>query len=437
MSAAKKRNVWKRHLSGRTDTHGGLAKPKRKVDDMLLNLLWALAAALVAIAATVLHIPRSLQLHDAKHSRNPYYSWNEENFTKSLVLDFPEDERINVIVTGANSGLGLATVQHLARLVPNVYIIMACRNLIKCEQSRSNVLSNLSPDRNDHELPAVACLELDLASFSSTVSFANSVQEHLTIPTEGATQSRAPVRPRLHYLINNAGVFGSSPTLTYLPFDETRRDGTTTIEEQMRVNYLGHFYLTHLLWEPLQNAASKSRRRGARIVNVSSLAAILPIFDPTYGWIRENAFQFERVLQRLPSWVATLYHTVAVPAYYMRSKRANLMFTAELHRRFHCDASSGSAGISIITSHPGYSRTDIFENGLSFFPDLLRTFLGRSTAISMSSYEGAWTQVRAALDVIPSGGAVGPHFWTWGQPVPIHTARATGCSSSCCNTVHH
>lgn len=77
---------------------------------------------------------------------------------------------------------------------------------------------------------------------------------------------------RIHVLINNAGIMGS-------PYARTV-DG---FEEQLAVNYLGHFLLTHLLLPELRAAGTPERR--SRIVNVSSCVHLLGVinFDDIHG----------------------------------------------------------------------------------------------------------------------------------------------------------
>lgn len=77
---------------------------------------------------------------------------------------------------------------------------------------------------------------------------------------------------RIHVLICNAGIMAA-------PYAKTA-DG---FEEQLAVNYLGHFLLAHLLLPELRAAGTAERR--ARIVNVSSCVHRLGVinFEDIHG----------------------------------------------------------------------------------------------------------------------------------------------------------
>lgn len=87
----------------------------------------------------------------------------------------------------------------------------------------------------------LAIYPLDLCSFRSVRDCANRL---LTRETA------------IHILVNNAGVMMCPYALT--------EDG---FENQLQINYLGHFLLTLLLLPKIQSSAP-----GCRIVNVSSIA---------------------------------------------------------------------------------------------------------------------------------------------------------------------
>ena len=130
------------------------------------------------------------------------------------------------IVTGANSGMGMDTVEALSD--QGATVIMLCRS----EERGKKALELLTKEK-ERELDLIIC---DLGDFSSIRSFVRSVKEKY---------------PRVDILVNNAGFIS-------LDRQETK-DG---IERQFGINHLGHFLLTTLLldWMPA----------GSRIVIVAS-----------------------------------------------------------------------------------------------------------------------------------------------------------------------
>jgi NAD(P)-dependent dehydrogenase (short-subunit alcohol dehydrogenase family) len=133
------------------------------------------------------------------------------------------------VVTGANSGLGLATARELARA--GARVVLACRNVDKGASAARQIESAL-PDAQ------VEVEALDLGSLDSVRAFAQRFRaEH-----EG---------PDL--LINNAGVMA--------PPRSTTADG---FELQLGTNHLGHSALTGLLIGTMEG------RDDARVVTLSS-----------------------------------------------------------------------------------------------------------------------------------------------------------------------
>jgi NAD(P)-dependent dehydrogenase (short-subunit alcohol dehydrogenase family) len=137
-----------------------------------------------------------------------------------------------VLVTGANTGIGRATAEALARRGATLWL--ACR----------------SRDRTEAVLSAIAevggtarFVPLDLADLESVHACAREV-----------LSTSEP----LHVLLNNAGFAGKRGTT---------RQG---FELTFGTNHLGHFLLTRLLLPRLRE--SGTRDRAARIVNVSSKA---------------------------------------------------------------------------------------------------------------------------------------------------------------------
>jgi NAD(P)-dependent dehydrogenase (short-subunit alcohol dehydrogenase family) len=190
----------------------------------------------------------------------------------------PDQSGRSAIVTGANSGLGLATARELAR--HGASVVLACRNTAKGEQAL-------------HEIERVASAEasielasLDLASLASVRAFAtdfSSAHDHLDL------------------LINNAGVMAPP-----------RRETEDGFELQFGTNVLGHFALTGLLIGFMHG------REDARVVTVSSNAHKM-------GKINFADLQSERRYMR---WSA-----------YAQSKLGDLMFALELDRRLRAAGS--------------------------------------------------------------------------------------------------
>ncbi|MFC7320100.1 SDR family oxidoreductase [Halobacillus campisalis] len=138
-------------------------------------------------------------------------------------------ERKIAIVTGANSGMGLATTIELAN--KGIHVIMACRNK---ERSKEALSEAKSVTKKDH----IEMLKCDLGSLTSIKEFVS----HFKLKFD-----------RLDILINNAGVVSLKRELT--------GDG---FESQMGINHLGHFLLTNLLLYELKKS------KDARVVVVSS-----------------------------------------------------------------------------------------------------------------------------------------------------------------------
>ncbi len=196
-----------------------------------------------------------------------------------------------VLITGASAGIGKATASELA--ARGARIVMLCREPAKAEAARAEVRARTPAAQVD-------VIPLDLKSLASVRSCAAAVLDAC---------------PRIDVLVNNAGVF--PPTL------RTTADG---FEEQIGVNHLGHFLLTHLLLERLSESAP------SRVVHVSSMMH-------AGGAIDFASF-------RAPA----KYDAMGA---YRQSKLANILFSNELARR------TAGRGVSSNSLHPGGVATEI------------------------------------------------------------------------------
>ena len=130
------------------------------------------------------------------------------------------------IVTGANSGMGMATVEALSD--EGAKVIMLCRN----EKRGMEAFKKLM-EKKDRQIELMLC---DLGDYSSIRSFASQVKEKYK---------------RIDILVNNAG---------FISLD--RQETKEGLERQFGINHIGHFLLTTELLDLMGE--------GSRIVVVAS-----------------------------------------------------------------------------------------------------------------------------------------------------------------------
>ncbi|MFG3697610.1 oxidoreductase [Micromonospora sp. NPDC047620] len=181
------------------------------------------------------------------------------------------------VVTGANSGLGLATTRALARR--GGHVILAVRD----EKKGRRAVAEITAEHPDASLEV---RRLDLADLDSVRAF--------------AARLRAD-HPRLDVLVNNAGVMAPPRSLS-----------AQGHELQFACNHLGHFALTGLLLDLL------TAGRDPRVVTVSSI-------NHRQGRLRFDDLTGERRYSPM--------------GFYNQSKLANAIFGWELHRRLTAAAS--------------------------------------------------------------------------------------------------
>ena len=179
---------------------------------------------------------------------------------------------LTVVITGANSGIGLEAARMLA--AAGARVVMACRRPDAAEAART-VVQRGAPDAQ------IDVVQVDLGSLESIESGAAALLELL-----GDTP--------IDRLINNAGVMAPA----------TRQVTADAFELQLGVNHLGHFAWTMRLAGQLG--------AGARVVNVSSMAH-------RFGRMNWDDLHWTRSYN---PWTS-----------YGQSKLANLLFTSELDRR--------------------------------------------------------------------------------------------------------
>jgi len=214
-----------------------------------------------------------------------------------------------VVVTGANSGLGLAAATQLADA--GATVVLAVRDSAKGAKAKEHIRATTSGG-------TVEISELDLGDLASVKAFAK----------------RWGDRP-CDVLMLNAGVMA-------IPVRATTTDG---FERHLGVNHLGHFALTAQLWPSLKKAAVGG---SARVVVVSS------------DGHRKGSISFDDInLEK-----AGAYKDCSTPfcSAYTQSKLANVLFAKELERRIPANLNVAVSSVS-----PGLVNTALFRYSL---PDL-------------------------------------------------------------------
>jgi NAD(P)-dependent dehydrogenase (short-subunit alcohol dehydrogenase family) len=135
--------------------------------------------------------------------------------------------------------------------------------------------------------------------------------------------------PRIDVLANNAGGQMGARTVT--------ADGH---EKTFQVNHLAPFLLTNLLMEVLVDSR-------ASVVNTSSIGSKL------YGHVNLDDLDSERWYEASRA--------------YCTSKLENVLFTNELHRRFH------DQGVSTLAFHPGVIASNFASDATNMMGLLYRT----------------------------------------------------------------
>lgn len=229
-----------------------------------------------------------------------------------------------VIVTGANSGLGLWTTKNLLDL--GYRVIMACRDIEKTQKAIDEF-----PEFDKSKTFTIK--KLDLADFESIRDFVDNLSDIENI----------------YALDCNAGISYEGP------FRYTKNG----IEETFGTNYLGHFLLTNLLLK---------KYNLERIVMVSSelhnpknkspfaKAVFKPINELAYPKVDKNS-----TLQK------------QAQSFYANSKLCLVLFAYELDRRLKAKASSIKTLVNAI--NPGLMLTTnlgrTYKSGENFYRKFL------------------------------------------------------------------
>jgi NAD(P)-dependent dehydrogenase (short-subunit alcohol dehydrogenase family) len=249
-----------------------------------------------------------------------------------------------VVVTGANSGIGLEATRYLVGR--GAHVVLAVRDPAKGKRAAASVAGPGS----------TSVVALDLSDADQVA---------------GCVEALLGRHDRLAAVVCNAGVMGGPSVLSAQGF-----------ERQMSTNHLGHVALISGLWRMLETS-------GSRVVLVSSTEARAGQLSP-----RTTR---EQLLNPAP------YDGRQV---YRNTKQANLLFAQELHRRCVAVGSAVSAVAAHPgASATNLFASQLDEAGRGA---LARVSKLASAALLQSAAAGALSVLRALDDNTPSGAFVGP-----------------------------
>ncbi|KAF5728027.1 protochlorophyllide reductase chloroplastic [Tripterygium wilfordii] len=297
--------------------------------------------------------------------------------TPAVNMSAPERKKTlrkgSVVITGASSGLGLATAKALAES-GKWDVIMACRDFLKAERAAK---AAGMPKEN------YTIMHLDLASLDSVRQFVDSF--------------RRSGRP-LDALVCNAAVY--QPTANEPAFT------AEGFELSVGTNHLGHFLLSRLLLEDLNKSDYPSRRLiivGSITGNTNTLAGNVPP-KANLGDMRGLAGG----LNGLNSSAMVDGGNFDGAKAYKDSKVCNMLTMQEFHRRFHEET-----GITFASLYPGcIATTGLFREHIPLFRILFPPFQKYITKGYVSEEESGKRLAQVVSDPSLTKSGV---YWSWNK----------------------
>ncbi|MBH0331545.1 short-chain dehydrogenase [Brevibacillus brevis] len=205
-------------------------------------------------------------------------------------------KKATVVITGATSGLGQLVSIELARR--GFDLVLTARSKERSEATRKQIEAITSSAKVDFFYGDLSLLK-DVKRVGSEI---------------------AAAYPKIDVLLNNAGIHAFEPRIT-----------PEGLPEMIAVNYLSPWLLSHTIKPSLQNAGK------AKVVNVASEASR-----------RHGVLKLPEDLTDTTPFTAR-----GSSAIYGKTKLFNIMFTAELARRW------AGTGISVNALNPGFNVTGL------------------------------------------------------------------------------
>ncbi|XP_026448514.1 protochlorophyllide reductase-like isoform X1 [Papaver somniferum] len=279
----------------------------------------------------------------------------------------------SVVITGASSGLGLATAKALAE-TGKWHVIMACRDFLKAERAAKS--AGMSKEN-------YTIMHLDLSSLDSVRQFVDNFR-----------QSSRP----LDVLVNNAAVY--QPTAREPAFT------AEGFELSVGTNHLGHFLLSRLLMDDLNKSDYPSKRLiivGSITGNTNTLAGNVPP-KANLGDLRGLAGG----LNGLNSSAMIDGGNFDGAKAYKDSKICNMLTMQEFHKRYHEET-----GITFASLYPGcIATTGLFREHIPLFRTLFPPFQKYITKGYVSEEESGKRLAQVVSDPSLTKSGV---YWSWNK----------------------
>ncbi|KAI4156565.1 MAG: hypothetical protein LQ340_000173 [Diploschistes diacapsis] len=253
-----------------------------------------------------------------------------------------------IIVTGANTGLGLDCAKHLARLDAS-RVILACRSVEKGEKAKQAIATAHRSSRTKVEV-----WQLDMASYASVLAFADRVDAELD---------------RLDGVVENAGVSLNQFTLA---------DGDETT---LTVNVISTFLLAILLLPKLRETAAQ--------FSITPHIAVVGSVVHAFAQKKElTAPKDGQILQTLSD-----EKTAQMSSRYYLSKLLVILWVRELAARIETSGKDQSKAFVVVNNTaPGWCKTELFRQEYASWPLPQKLLFN---AIGRESEEGSRTLVHA------------------------------------------
>ncbi|XP_075671493.1 protochlorophyllide reductase-like isoform X2 [Castanea sativa] len=279
----------------------------------------------------------------------------------------------NVIITGASSGLGLATARALAE-TGKWHITMACRNFLKAE--RAAKAAGIAKEN-------YTVMHLDLASLDSVRQFVENFHR---------------LGKPLDVLVCNAAV--------YLPTAKEPSFTAEGFELSVGTNHLGHFLLTRLLLDDMKQSDFTSKRViivGSITGNTNTLAGNVPP-KANLGDLRGLSGGLNG-LNGSPMIDGGDFDGAKA---YKDSKVCNMLTMQEFHRRYHEET-----GITFASLYPGcIATTGLFREHIPLFRLLFPPFQKYITKGYVSEEEAGKRLAQVVSDPSLTKSGV---YWSWNK----------------------